>query len=57
MVEGVALHMCEMIHVLPIDGNILNTINNLKFFKAFTHIEVMNSKLQFLPGTANNSGV
>ncbi|VYS62093.1 unnamed protein product [Arabidopsis thaliana] len=56
MVEGVALHMCEMIHVLPIDGNILNTINNLKFFKAFTHIEVMNSKLQFLPGTANNSG-
>ncbi|KAL9286172.1 putative 17-beta-estradiol 17-dehydrogenase [Arabidopsis thaliana] len=56
MVEGVALHMCEMIHVLPIDGNILNTINNLKFFKAFTHIEVMNSKLQFLPDTANNSG-
>ncbi|KAL1217640.1 Disease resistance-like protein DSC2 [Cardamine amara subsp. amara] len=49
--EGVALHMCDMLHTLSIEGNVLNAINNLKFFKAFTHLNDIESKLKFLPGT------
>ncbi|CAH8257983.1 unnamed protein product [Arabidopsis lyrata] len=49
--EGVALHMCEMLQALSIEGNVLNAINNLKFFKAFMHLNDKESKLKFLPGT------
>lgn len=43
--------MCEMLDELSIDGKILNSIDTLKFFKAFTHLNGINSKLQFRPGT------
>lgn len=49
--EGVALHMCDMLRMVSIEGGILSAINNLKFFKAFTHLNDTESKLQFLPGT------
>ncbi|CAN8239561.1 unnamed protein product [Cochlearia groenlandica] len=49
--EGMKLHMCELLSMVSIDGNVLNTINNLKFLKAYTHLDDTSSKLQFLPGT------
>lgn len=43
--------MCELLHMVPIDGSVLNAINNLKFLKAFTHLDDIDSKIHFLPDT------
>ncbi|KAJ4870254.1 NB-ARC domain-containing disease resistance protein [Raphanus sativus] len=51
--EGVSLHMCDMPRMVFIDGGILNAINNLKYFKAFTHLNDIESTLKFFPGTDN----
>lgn len=45
--------MCDMPRMVFIDGGILNAINNLKYFKAFTHLNDIESTLKFFPGTDN----
>ncbi|KAH0875768.1 hypothetical protein HID58_073130 [Brassica napus] len=49
--EGVALNMCKMLHTSSIKGNVLKDINSLTFFKAFTDLNDIESKLKFIPGT------
>ncbi|KAF2609289.1 hypothetical protein F2Q68_00045598, partial [Brassica cretica] len=51
--EGVSLHMCDMPRMVSIDGGILNAINNLEYFKAFTHLNNIESTLNFVPCTEN----
>ncbi|CDY11146.1 BnaC06g23980D [Brassica napus] len=48
--EGVSLHMCDMPRMVSIDGGILNAINNLEYFKAFTHLNNIESTLNFNQG-------
>ncbi|CAF2064485.1 unnamed protein product [Brassica napus] len=49
--EGVSLNMCKMLHTSSIKGNVLKDINSLTFFKAFTDLNDIESKLKFIPGT------